>query len=277
MVPPTVPSDPAQGSVIKGDSKIDNENAGTSSIDDVQPDRRMAVTSGLWLPYQERIRLKKLAQRRAKNQQRSRDLTLATLNVGSMTARKMASIEGQTVNVASAYAPQTRRKTKRKRLLSDYLHTVTPSERLWLGGDLNGHVGTDIRGMEGHMGNHGYGDMNEQGEQIRSIAEAADLAIINTYFSKLNSQKVTYSILDSKEGQSMAIRIAKRRDKNSADVRQIKVIKDEDGQTLTDDAEIKERWRAYFRKLLNEENPREEIVVPSGNERIVRRVTQGVR
>ncbi|XP_063590671.1 uncharacterized protein LOC134767573 [Penaeus indicus] len=36
----------------------------------------------------------------------------------------------------------------------------------------------------------------------------------------------------------MAIRIAKRWDKNSVDVRQIKVIKDEDGRTLTDDAEI---------------------------------------
>ncbi|XP_063601647.1 uncharacterized protein LOC134777717 [Penaeus indicus] len=57
-----------------------------------------------------------------------------------------------------------------------------------------------------------------------------------------------------------ACKRSERRDKNSADVRQIKVIKDEDGRTLTDDAEIKERWRAYFRKLLNEENPREERV-----------------
>ncbi|XP_063593044.1 uncharacterized protein LOC134770105 [Penaeus indicus] len=76
--------------------------------------------------------------------------------------------------------------------------------------------------------------------------------------------------LYSKKGQSMAIRIAKRRDKNSADVRQIKVIKDEDGRTLTNDVEIKDGWRAYFKKLLNEENPREERIVPPGNEGIVR-------
>ncbi|XP_063584688.1 uncharacterized protein LOC134762246 [Penaeus indicus] len=54
----------------------------------------------------------------------------------------------------------------------------------------------------------------------REVAKAKDMAYRELYVK-----------LDSKEGQSMAIRIAKRRDK-------IKVIKDEDGRTLTDDVEM---------------------------------------
>ncbi|XP_063590661.1 uncharacterized protein LOC134767565 [Penaeus indicus] len=225
-------------------TQIDNENARASSIDDAQPGRRVAVTSGLRLPYQERIRLKKLAQRRAKNQQRSRDLTLATLNVGSMTGKGREVVDFmERRNINILFLQETKWKGKKARELgegyklfyngenskengigivldpklkegtgckaqekedfwrlhSDYLHIVRSSELLWLGGDLNGHVGTDIRGMEDHMGKHGYGDMNEQGEQIRSAAEAADLAIIDTYFSKPNSQKSLTPEVDGKK------------------------------------------------------------------------------
>ena len=53
------------------------------------------------------------------------------------------------------------------------------------------------------------------------------------------------------------LRIAKQRDKNSKDIYQTKLIKDEKGTVLIEDDKIVDRWRGYFQKLMNEENPRE--------------------
>uniref|UniRef100_H3AL42 Reverse transcriptase domain-containing protein n=1 Tax=Latimeria chalumnae TaxID=7897 RepID=H3AL42_LATCH len=39
----------------------------------------------------------------------------------------------------------------------------------------------------------------------------------------------------------------------------VKIIKDSEGQVILDENKVKERWREYFEKLLNEENPREEL------------------
>jgi len=76
-----------------------------------------------------------------------------------------------------------------------------------------------------------------------------------------------YNKLNLKEGQKAAIRIAKSKNKNSADILQPKIIKDDQGKTLVNDAEIRERWRKYFEQLMNVENPRmEKNVVPNGEE-----------
>ena len=50
----------------------------------MQHNRRGAVKSGRRLPYQERIRVKKLAQRRRKEGNGKRKMKIATLNVGAM-------------------------------------------------------------------------------------------------------------------------------------------------------------------------------------------------
>ena len=63
--------------------------------------------------------------------------------------------------------------------------------------------------------------------------------------------------MDSTEGQGKVLRIAKQRDKNSKDIYQTKLIKDEKGTVLIEDDKIVDRWRGYFQKLMNEENPRE--------------------
>ena len=67
-------------------------NASASSVDDVQPDRRGAVSSKRRLPHQERIRPKKIAQRekkRNKQAQKTEFVIIATLNVGSTTGKKL--------------------------------------------------------------------------------------------------------------------------------------------------------------------------------------------
>jgi hypothetical protein len=63
----------------------------------------------------------------------------------------------------------------------------------------------------------------------------------------------------------MAKRMAKARNKNSADVRHVKLIKDEEGNTLLNNNDIRTRRRDYFKKLLNEENPREPRDTSPGN------------
>ena len=64
------------------------DNARASPVGDAQHDRRGAVKNGLRLPYQERIRLKKIAQRRRKKKDGAKRIVkIATLNVGTMTGR----------------------------------------------------------------------------------------------------------------------------------------------------------------------------------------------
>ncbi|XP_047487853.1 uncharacterized protein LOC125038387 [Penaeus chinensis] len=65
-----------------------------------------------------------------------------------------------------------------------------------------------------------------------------------------------YDDMETLDGQNRALRIAKQRDKNSKDIYQTKLIKDEEGNVLVEDAMILNRWRAYFSKLPNEINPR---------------------
>ena len=51
-------------------------------------------------------------------------------------------------------------------------------------------------------------------------------------------------------------RIAKARNKSAKDFTQIRQIKDEQGVVIWEHDKIIERWKGYFGKLLNDENPR---------------------
>ena len=65
-----------------------------------------------------------------------------------------------------------------------------------------------------------------------------------------------YRELETPEGERKIYRIAKARDKSAKDFTQIRQIKDEQGVVLWEHDQIIERWKGYFGKLLNEENPR---------------------
>ena len=54
--------------------------------------------------------------------------------------------------------------------------------------------------------------------------------------------KDLYNSLKGAEGEKRAIRIAKQKNRESQDVYQAKLIKNADGNVLTDEGEIKERW-----------------------------------
>ena len=65
-----------------------------------------------------------------------------------------------------------------------------------------------------------------------------------------------YEELESPRGRKSLFQLAKQRNKASKDLTRIKQMKNEQGQVLMVDEEIRKRWQDYFRTLLNEENQR---------------------
>jgi hypothetical protein len=100
-------------------------------------------------------------------------------------------------NVISAYASQMGLNESVKMQFweeSDALVSSVPiSEKLFIGGDLNGHVGSTRVGFEGVHGGFGYGSRNQEGEGILNFALAYDLIVANTLFRKRVSHLVTFS------------------------------------------------------------------------------------
>ena len=73
------------------------------------------------------------------------------------------------------------------------IRVVPSSEKLFIGGDLNGHVGITSAGFEAVHGGFRYGSRNQEGEEVLYFAVAFDLMIANTFFRKRESHLVTFS------------------------------------------------------------------------------------
>ncbi|KAH1264626.1 Craniofacial development protein 2 [Glycine max] len=101
-----------------------------------------------------------------------------------------------TFNVISGYAPQVglaeHFKVKFWEDLEGVLQDIPQGEKVFLGGDLNGHVGSVARGFEGVHGGFGLGEMNGEGKSILEFSEALDLSIANTWFKKRAEHLITY-------------------------------------------------------------------------------------
>jgi hypothetical protein len=67
------------------------------------------------------------------------------------------------------------------------------SKKLFIGGDLNEHVGSTRVGFDGVHGDFGYGSRNQEGEGILNFALAYDLIVLNTIFRKRFSHLITFS------------------------------------------------------------------------------------
>ena len=68
--------------------------------------------------------------------------------------------------------------------------------------------------------------------------------------------RVPYVDMDTIDGLKRVLIMAKQRDKNSKDTYQTKLIKDDEGNVIVEEAEILKRWWDYFNRLMNEENPK---------------------
>jgi hypothetical protein len=76
--------------------------------------------------------------------------------------------------------------------LDALVSSVPLSEKLFIGGDLNGHVGSTRVGFDGVHGGFKYGSWNQE-EGILNFALAYDLIVANTLFRKTVSHLVTFS------------------------------------------------------------------------------------
>jgi hypothetical protein len=100
-------------------------------------------------------------------------------------------------NVINAYASQVGLNESIKKQFWEQLDalvsSVPISEKLFIGGDLNGHVGSTRVDFDMVHGGFRYGSRNQEGEGILNFVLAYDLFIMNTLFRKRVSHLVTFS------------------------------------------------------------------------------------
>lgn len=103
----------------------------------------------------------------------------------------------QVWNIVSVYAPQVglsaEEKEKFWRELEDLMKKIPFEEKIFVGGDLNGHVGTTNAGDKRWHGGYGVGVRNPEGDTIVDFAKAHDLSIVNTFFKKQHRHLVTFT------------------------------------------------------------------------------------
>jgi len=104
-------------------------------------------------------------------------------------------IEDRVWNIVSAYAPQVGCEQREK---DDFwlsynamLAEIPNSENIFVGADLNGHVGQSNLGFEEVHGGKGYGERNDAGLEIIESCIAHELCILNTMFIKQQRHLIT--------------------------------------------------------------------------------------
>ncbi|GKD81107.1 retrovirus-related pol polyprotein LINE-1 [Tanacetum coccineum] len=105
-------------------------------------------------------------------------------------------LEGETVNVISAYAPQVGLSDVEKKKFWDDLDELVrecpTNERLIIGGNLNGHIRASANGYARFHGGFGFGDRNEEGRMILEFATAHGLIVPNSFFKKCDAHLITF-------------------------------------------------------------------------------------
>nr|XP_016457286.1 PREDICTED: craniofacial development protein 2-like [Nicotiana tabacum] len=101
-----------------------------------------------------------------------------------------------TLNVVSAYAPQAGLDVEVKRRfwegLDETVRSFPPSERLFIGGDFNGRIGSAAGSYGKVHGGFGLGDKNGGGTSLLDLARAFELVIANSIFPKREEHLVTF-------------------------------------------------------------------------------------
>ena len=105
-------------------------------------------------------------------------------------------VEDDTINIISAYAPQIGEELVIKEQFWDELEKmikrIPNTEKIFIGGDLNGHVGKDAGQYTQVHGGFGFGTMNNEGHSIIEFCMANNLKIVNTCFEKQEEHLITY-------------------------------------------------------------------------------------
>ena len=100
------------------------------------------------------------------------------------------------ISIVSAYGPQVRLDEQVKcefwDNLGDLMRTIPEDEKVFLGGDFNGHIGRDADNFNLVHGGFGLGARNESGENLLEFFLAKSLVIANSIFRKKDEHLTTY-------------------------------------------------------------------------------------
>jgi len=75
--------------------------------------------------------------------------------------------------------------------LDTVIQEIPWSEKLFIGGDFNGHIGVDSGGYDTAHGGFGFGERNNGGVSVLDFAVAYELLVINSFFKKKEDHLVT--------------------------------------------------------------------------------------
>jgi hypothetical protein len=100
-------------------------------------------------------------------------------------------------NIISAYASQIGLNESVKMQfweeLDALVSSVPISDKLFIEGDLNRHVGSTRVGFDGVHEGFGYESRNQEGGDILNFVLVYDLIVVNTLFRKIVSHLITFS------------------------------------------------------------------------------------
>ena len=106
------------------------------------------------------------------------------------------------LNVVSAYAPQIGCEESLKeefwREMDEIVQGIPGREDIVIGGDMNGHLGSNRTGYERVHGGYGFGERNYMGERVLDFAQAYELAIVNTFYRKREEHYITFKSGENK-------------------------------------------------------------------------------
>ena len=127
-------------------------------------------------------------------------VNVVRVNVRIMYVRLV--IGKQIVNIVSEYAPRVGLSAEEKDDFWDsfviVLSGIPKQESIFIGGDMNGHVGRDADGYGGVHGGMGFGTRNAEGERILEFGDAVGMVVCNTFFKKEDSKLITYQSGDNR-------------------------------------------------------------------------------
>ncbi|XP_070024881.1 uncharacterized protein [Nicotiana sylvestris] len=119
-----------------------------------------------------------------------------------------------TLTVVSVYVPQAGLDEEIKRRfwegLDDIVRSIPLSERLFIGGDFNGHIGSSVGGYTEVHNGFGFGERNGEGTSLLDFAKAFNLVIANSSFPKWEEHLVTYQSSVAKTQIDYILRRKKR-------------------------------------------------------------------
>ncbi|XP_016544374.2 uncharacterized protein LOC107844480 [Capsicum annuum] len=95
----------------------------------------------------------------------------------------------------NAYAPQVGLDEEERRfweVLEEVIRGVPGSEKIFIGGDFNGHIGSVSLGYEEVHGGFGFGVRNDEGTALLDFARAFGLVVVNSSFPKKKDHLVTF-------------------------------------------------------------------------------------